>query len=105
MSNVYIVNKSGHDFSAALEYGDLTFLSDGVMKRYAINNMYRQFKERLKNSGPEDWIVPCSLSNMNIVACSIFVRMHGRLNLLLYKDPVYIKRVLILNGNGGENGD
>lgn len=93
---VFIVNKSTHDFSPAEQYGDLIFLSEGPMNRYATNNIFRSFKEVMNESSPSDYIVPCSLNVMNSIACAIFARKHGRLNLLLYKNGSYIERNHIL---------
>ena len=89
MPRVYVVNKSSHDFSPAARFGDLVFLSEGPMNRYEANNMARQFLPELRKSSPGDFILPCGLSIMNLVAASIFVHLHGRLNLLLYKNKVY----------------
>lgn len=96
MSKVYIVNKSAHDFSEASKYGEIIFLSEGPMNRYATNNMFRQFTDRLKDSEKGDYIVPCSLNVMNSIACALFAKEHGQLNLLLFKDGRYIERNLIL---------
>ena len=96
MKKVFIINKSAHDFSAAEEYGELVFMSEGSMNRYATNNMHRMFSEHLENSTPEDFIVPCSLNVMNSIACAIFARMHGKLNLLLFKEGEYVERNLII---------
>lgn len=96
MSKVFVVNKSAHNFSAAEEYGDLIFLSDGPMNRYATNNMYRLFKEAMKDSEPEDHIVPCSLNVMNSIACAVFAVKHGTLNLLLFKQGEYIERNMVI---------
>ena len=96
MGNVYVVNKSSHDFGPAEKYGKLVFLSKGPMNRYSTNNMVRMFSEAMRNSSPEDYIVPCSLNVMNSIACAIFANMHGKLNLLLYKNGDYIERNHIL---------
>jgi len=96
MTNVYIVNRSAHDFSAADHYGSPIFLSEGSMNRYATNNMHRVFSKILEDSSKEDYIVPCSLNVMNSIACAIFAKMHGCLNLLLFKDGRYIERNLVL---------
>jgi hypothetical protein len=90
--HVYIVNKSNHDFSAANQYGEITFLSEGPMNRYATNNMARQFTDTMKDSEATDYIVPCSLNVMNSLACAIFAHKHGQLNLLLFKEGTYIER-------------
>ena len=96
MKNVYIVNKSSHNFSAADKFGRPIFLSQGPMNRYGTNNMYRQFKELMKDSGPDDYIVPCSLNVMNAIACALFAFKHGTLNLLLFKEGEYIERNHVL---------
>jgi len=91
-ANVYIVNKSSHDFSAAKDFGNVIFLSEGPMNRYSTNNMHRTFFSILKNSSKGDYIVPCALNVMNSLACAIFSHLHGGLNLLLYKNGDYIER-------------
>lgn len=97
MKRVYIVNKSAHDFSEADKYGEVIFLSSGSMDRYATNNMLRVFSEAMADSSPEDYIVPCSLNVMNSIACAVFAKKHGTLNLLLYKQGRgYIERNHVL---------
>lgn len=96
MSKVFIVNKSSHDFSAAEQYGELIFLSNGPVNRYSTNHMHRIFADKMKDSSPEDYIVPCSLNVMNALACAIFAHKHGKLNLLLFKGGVYLERNHVL---------
>lgn len=96
MPNVFVVNKSNHDFSQAEKFGTVRFLSEGNINRYATNNMFRKFSEVMENSNPDDYIVPCSLNVMNSIACAIFAWKHGRLNLLLFKDNNYIERNHVL---------
>ena len=94
---VYIVNKSTHNFSAATEYGDIVFLSEGPMNRYSVNNMCRQFLSIMEDSEGSDYIVPCSLNVMNSVASAIFAYKHGRLNLLLFKNGSYLERNVVFD--------
>jgi hypothetical protein len=96
VANVYIVNKSSHNFSPAEEYGELVFLSEGPMNRYGTNNMVREFGEIMKDSSPSDYIVPCSLNVMNIIAGAIFASKHHALNLLLFRNGEYVERNHIL---------
>lgn len=95
MSKVFIVNKSAHDFSPAEKFGQIVFLSEGPMNRYSTNNMHRKFTEAMKNSDAHDYIVPCSLNVMNSIASSVFAVMHGRLNLLLFKEGEYLERNMV----------
>lgn len=96
MPKVFIVNKSAHDFSSAEHFGRLIFLSEGPMSRYATNNMHRVFTEKMKDSKETDYIVPCSLNTMNLIAGAVFAVMHGKLNLLLFKDGKYIERNMVI---------
>lgn len=97
MPTVYIVNKSSHNYSSAEQFGNLVFMSDGRMNRYATNDMVRRFSEHLRHSNKDDYILLCSLNVMNSIACSLFARKHGALNLLLYKKGGYIERNHILD--------
>jgi len=106
MRKVYVVNRNspsatGHDFSPALHFGEIHFLSEGVMNRYSCNNMHREFSLKMRGSHEDDYIVPCSLNVMNSIACALFAVKHKRLNLLLYKQGKYIERNLVF-GEGGE---
>jgi len=96
MPKVYVVNKSAHNFSAAEHFGEVIFLSEGPMNRYSTNNMHRVFTDIMVDSSKEDYIVPCSLNVMNIIAGAIFAAKHGKLNLLLFKDGIYLERNLVI---------
>ncbi len=84
MNVVWIINDSGHDFSAAESYGELVPLSMGALDRYDITGMYRHFNAALAESEPQDWILHTGPNVMASLACSIFSARHGRLNLLLW---------------------
>ncbi len=109
MARVYIVNKGGHDYSDAKRYGELHFLSEGQISKYAANKIYRKFAIQLRESTNKDWILITSLTVMACIACSCFAVLHGRLNLLLFKNGRYVDRKLVLTelltsekGSGGE---
>ena len=96
MPTVYVVNKGGHDFSAATQYGKLVFLSEGQYSPFSVDKIYREMARKLKYSKPEDYILSTGLSIMNSIACSCFVHKHGKLNLLLFKNDKYIARTLLI---------
>jgi hypothetical protein len=103
MTKVYIVNKGCHDHSDAKRFGELTYLSDTALNRYATSNMFREFMPKLKKSSPDDYILLTGLSVMGAVACSIFAFLHGRINLLLYKSTRkegekgrYVERTIVI---------
>lgn len=94
-ANVYVANKSAHDFSDAKRYGKLVFVTSGRLNRFNVNDMHRRASEAMEKSQPGDYIVPCSLNVLNSVVCSTFVAKHGRLNLLLFKEGGYIERNIV----------
>ena len=99
MPKVYIPNRSIHDFSAAEEYGDLVFLSEGSVKKYATNLIYRQFNRILKKSDAEDYLLVTGLTSLNLVACYILTKLHGKVKLLLFKPgrggkKEYLERII-----------
>uniref|UniRef100_A0A6H1ZAK3 Uncharacterized protein n=1 Tax=viral metagenome TaxID=1070528 RepID=A0A6H1ZAK3_9ZZZZ len=96
-AKVYIVNKSAHDFSGAEKYGKLIFMTEGKMNRFSTNDMIRQFKESMEESYKDDYLLLCSLNVMNAIACAVFARKHGTLNLLLYKEGEYVERNHVLD--------
>lgn len=96
-AKVYILNKSSHDFSHAKTFGELVFVTEGLVDRFAVNSLHREIKELIDKSNPDDLIVPCSLAILNILTTSMFSHKHGRLNLLLYhsRKKQYLERNLV----------
>ena len=84
MPTVYVVNKSGHDFSSAEKFGDLKYLSVGTINPYQVLKIYRQFAEGLKDSTPDDYLLITGLPIMTAVATAIMSRKHGVVNFLIY---------------------
>lgn len=95
---VWVLNRgSGYDFSAAERYGTLVYLSEGPIPRYAVGGMYRLFNNALRDSRPYDYILQTSLTTMNSLAAAIFVKKHGCLNLLLWKEEYYVLRRVVFD--------
>jgi hypothetical protein len=93
---VYIINKGIHDFSCAERFGDLVFLSEGPVSKYATGVMMREFRVKMQNSTKDDHILITSLTIMSVIACVIFALKHRCLNLLIHKDNNYQERRLDL---------
>lgn len=97
MANVYIINKGGHDYSDAQRFGTTQFLSEGPVSKYAINKIYRDFALKLRGSSPGDYLLLTGLTTMACIACTCFGFIHGKLNLLIYKNGKYVERKLVLS--------
>lgn len=97
MAKVFIVNKGGHDYSDAKRFGEVYFLSEGPISKFAVSKIYREFAMQLRESTPADYILITGLTTMACIACSCFSFLHkGKLNMLLYKNGRYIERKLLL---------
>jgi len=95
--NVWIVNRSTHDFNGAERFGTLRFLSEGMLRKRNVAFMVRKFERALACSSEHDFLLPTSLTIMCMVAAVCFVRLHGRLNLLLFEDGKYKARSIVFD--------
>ena len=97
MPKIYIINKGGHDFTRAAEFGELCYLSEGTQNPFQVNDMYRKMAETVEASHSDDFILSTGLPIMRQVFSAMFAWKHGKLNLLLFKDDKYIARHIVLN--------
>ena len=92
MSKVYVINDSGHDYKEAEKYGELIYLTKGIVASYATTQHYRTFAEKMKDATSDDYILVTSLASMNAIAGWIMGTLGFPLNLLLFKDSTYVVR-------------
>ena len=92
MPKVFITNDTGHDYSPAKYFGELIFMTKGLVPRTRISLMLRTFNEYLKESTSKDYILQSGPSVLNSIACALFAAKHKKLNLLLYIGDKYIVR-------------
>ena len=99
MPTVYIINKSGHDFSSAAEFGTIKYLSKGVINPYQALKIYRQFVDALSDSKPEDYILITGLPIMTAIATAIMSRKHGVINFLIFNATTnkYKSRCIVID--------
>lgn len=97
MPKVYVAGRESHDYSAAKDFGEVVQLSDsGPMDRYSVDSMYKKFAKELRASSSEDFIILTGLTVMSCIACSCFAYLHGRVNILLFKNNRYIPKTVDL---------
>lgn len=98
MTKVYVVNRGGHDYSAASRFGTLVYCTEGILSKYDTGQMFRELLASMADSEPEDYILLTSLTTLCSVAAAIFAHQHGRVNFLIYKDNDYVERKLTFDG-------
>jgi hypothetical protein len=94
---VFISNKSGHDFSDSKRYGAPVYVTVGQVNRFSVGYMARKWMRCLLASKKEDYILLTSLTILTVVGASIFGWMHGRLNLLIFRNNKYIARTIVFD--------
>ena len=97
MSKVYIVNRGPHSYTDAEQFGRLIYCTEGSLDRFDTAQMYRELRESMHDSEPEDYILLTSLAALCCVSCAIFAAKHQRLNLLLFNGSEYVSRSLYLD--------
>jgi hypothetical protein len=101
MRKVFVVNKASHDLEEAKRFGELVYLSVGMVSKFATSNMVRMFSRKLRDSHAHDYIMLSGLTVMNVIACLLFYRKHKRVNLLIYRPEKdgranYVTRDIVL---------
>ena len=92
MPKVFILNRGSHDYSQAARFGELTYISDGMLDKLSTGVMFRILQEAFKNSCPEDYILLSSLTTLCSIATAMFSSMHGCVNLLIFHQDNYVVR-------------
>lgn len=83
MSNIYIVNHAGHDYSAAEKWGTLISITTGHVSPGSLDRLLYDIALHLSKSTPSDWLLPSGFQILNVLASAFWVRKHGELKLLV----------------------
>ena len=84
----FVSNRGIHDYSLLARFGTTIFVTDGRVNLSDINSIGSEWARALRDSSPDDYIVPSGPLLLNMIGASLFASLHGRLNLLLFKgDP------------------
>lgn len=93
---VYVPNRSFHDFTDAARFGELVFLTDGLVNRLNVNQLTRRCMDAMADAKEDDFVLVSSLSIINAVASSIMAFAFGKVNFLIWEDDHYVERNIVL---------
>jgi len=102
MAKVFIPHKGPHDYSQAEKFGELVFLSDGLIVNKKVNFIYQQCFEGMRDAAEDDCLLISGLPIVVSIASAILVERFGRVNYLIWAGNDYVQRRLVLRRN--ENG-
>jgi hypothetical protein len=91
---VYVPNRGAHDYEDAKQYGELRFLTSGVIERYRTNTIYRTLMQGMEDAQEGDFLLVSSLSILNAIIAGILARKFGKINFLLFRDGKYLLRTV-----------
>lgn len=89
---VFVPNDAGHDYDIARQYGELVFLTSGVVRKFDAQKLYRRISEKMENTDADDYLMIGSLPILNAIAAAVQAKRHGRVNFLFYRGGRYVER-------------
>ena len=91
---VYVVNKGQHDYADALRFGDIVWLSEGILDPNNFGLIGRLADQMVKDSQAEDYILVTGMASHLSILTGAFAHRWGGLNLLIFnpKDRKYRER-------------
>lgn len=84
MSRVWIVNFAGHDYSDAEKWGEIRPVTIGYVGQGSFDRLLYDVVNGLKDSQPDDWMLPSGLTILNVIAAAVWLKMHGELRILVF---------------------
>lgn len=105
MPKVFVLNRGSHDYEKASRFGELVYVTDGMLSKLSVGTMYRTLMDAFKNSQPSDYILLSSLTTLCAIATALFAVQHGRLNLLIYHNGDYVMRQILFHKDAQNDKD
>lgn len=104
MHKVYVVNFSGLTYSRAEEYGELLFMTDGVLDLKKHDLHKQKMEAYIKGSKPTDYLMLSGHSLTCALALTIWFKYHPFCRILVWdnKRMVYSQYNLINDGISDE---
>lgn len=95
---VWIVNRGGHPYDAAKEYGRLLALTSGQVNHFATDRFAYMITQRLSMATADDFVLISGSPMLNIIAALVWITKFRKIKLLQWSDKQsrYILRTLTM---------
>ncbi len=99
---VYMVNCQDQHLDGIRNIKNLVKMSYGKTNALSTTKIAERFRKKLENSKSEDYILLSGFVTLNVIATSIMILKHERLNLMIFdaRQRTYTKRTLTLSELG-----
>ncbi len=81
---VFMVNCQEQHLNGVRNIKNLVKLSEGKVNAFSTSKIAEDFKRKLEDSKPADIILLSGYVSLNVIATSIIVLKHDRLNLMIF---------------------
>lgn len=82
---IYVINDSGHDFSAAKSYSDkMVILTSGKVNIFATDRVKAQMEQKMKDAEPGDLLLLSGNSILNVLAALLLMSKIGEVGFLIF---------------------
>lgn len=81
---VYVVAKGSHDFSQAVEHGEITFLFSDKANVFAADQLVKDIEDKLAGSKPDDFLILAGSMLPAAIAFYVLMQKHGIVNNLIF---------------------
>lgn len=81
---IYVVNYKEQDLREAEKYGELVYLTEGVVNIFNMDSIMFRLSRGLRNMTPDDMILLSGSPILNAIACMIASKKHGHVDVLIY---------------------
>lgn len=96
---VWVVNWAGHDYSPAAEYGELNWLTRGYISLGSLDRLFYTVAEAVSQTRDSDFLLPAGLAILNVVAAAVWLRVHGKIRILVWDQKKDHYRELTFKGD------
>jgi hypothetical protein len=99
MATVYVLNDRHHDYSEALEYGPLEFVTTDMVPVFKVDRLTKIVKENLMMFTPDDYLLISGPAVLTTIATTHIMLRYGTVNILVHdaRHKRYVARKLQLN--------
>jgi len=82
---IYVVNDSGHDFTAARSYdGEMIVLTTGKVNIFATDRIKNEMEEKMSDAESGDLILLSGNAILNVLASLAFLSKTGEISFLIF---------------------
>lgn len=90
MGTVYVVHQGDIDFTPALKYGEIKYITQGYARFDNVKKLSQQIANTIGDSKETDFLVLSGNNLLCAIVCLMWMKLHGRINILHWAKDSYV---------------